>query len=76
MPSYSLNEKQVAGIKFEWGHYYAKVIQSVDKSGRHRGVEVVLTEEWILKTMESFCKLFRKKQNMFIWVHVGDARLD
>jgi hypothetical protein len=36
MPSYSLGEKQVAGIKYERGHYYGKVIQSVAKSGHQR----------------------------------------
>jgi hypothetical protein len=55
MPSYSLGEKQAAGIKFEWGHYYGKVIQTVDKSGRQRTTVEVLSEEWIEKiTIESF----------------------
>jgi uncharacterized protein VirK/YbjX len=77
MPSYSLGEKQVAGIKYGWGHYYGKVIQSVEKSGRQRTSVEVLSEEWIKKnTIESFRQLLRKKQNMFIWAPVGDARPD
>jgi hypothetical protein len=49
MPSYSLGEKQVAGIKYERGHYYGKVIQSVEKSGHQRTSVEVLSEEWIKK---------------------------
>jgi hypothetical protein len=53
------------------------VIQSVEKSGRQRTTVEVLSEEWIKKnTIVSSCQLLRKKQNMFIWVPVGDARPD
>jgi hypothetical protein len=74
IPSYSLGKKQVAGIKYERGYYYGKVIQSVEKSGRQRTSVELLTDKWIQEnTEESFHKLLRKKHNMFIWVPVGDA---
>ena len=36
MPSYSLGEKQVSGIKYDQGFYYGKAIVSVEKTGRPR----------------------------------------
>jgi hypothetical protein len=75
LPSCTLGEKQVAGIKFEWGHYYGKVINSVERSGRQRTSVELLTEEWIQKdTDESFRKILTKK--LSIWVPVGEARPD
>jgi hypothetical protein len=45
MPCYTLGERQVAGIKFEWGHYYEKVINSVEPSERQRNCVEILTQE-------------------------------
>jgi hypothetical protein len=66
MPSYSLGEKQGAGIKFERGHYYGKVIQSVDKSGRQRTTVEVLSEEWLENNMiESFVNYYEKAEYVY-----------
>jgi hypothetical protein len=45
MPSYSLGEKQVAGIKYDWGYYYGKAIKSVNKTGRPRFFTELLSDE-------------------------------
>jgi hypothetical protein len=52
MPSYSLGEKQVAGIKYDRGYYYGKVIQSVEKTGRPRFFMELLSDEWIQQNTE------------------------
>jgi hypothetical protein len=61
MPSFSLGEKQVAGIKYDRGFYYGKAIVSVEKNGRPRFVTELLSDKWILEnTEESFRQLLKK----------------
>jgi hypothetical protein len=72
MPCYTLGENQVAGIKYENGHNYGKLIYAVDSDGCQRTSIEFLSEEWIsANTDEPFRELLHAKQNVFIWVPVG-----
>jgi hypothetical protein len=77
MPCYTSGERQVAGIKYENGHYYGNLIESVDVNGRQKTNTEVLTKEWIARnTTKAFRELLHAKQNVFIWVPVGARRPD
>jgi hypothetical protein len=62
MPCYTLGEKQIAGIKYEKNYYYGKLIDAVDRDGRQKTSNEVLTKEWIARnTTSAFQELLHAK---------------
>jgi hypothetical protein len=49
MPCYTLGERQVAGIKYENNHYISKLVEAVDRDGRQKTSNEVLTKDWIAR---------------------------
>jgi len=75
MPCYTLGERQVAAMKYENDNYIGKLIEAVDRDGRQRTINEVLTKDWIARnTTKEFRELLKAKQNVFIWVPVGAPR--
>jgi hypothetical protein len=63
MPCCTLGKKQVAGIKFENGHDFGKVIESVDRDGSQRTSMELLTNVWIKEnTDEAFWDLLKPRK--------------